>query len=89
MPAILSVWLSLVSSFIYLLLCYGSADILFIFQTIMESQKHSVAGDEITVPGATEKVSFLKTEHFLCIFFQSVSVFFFLEENKYWKYLFH
>ena len=24
----------------------------------MESQKHSVAGDEITVPGATEKVSF-------------------------------
>lgn len=36
----------------------------------MESQKHSVAGDEITVPGATEKVSFLRMEHFLCIFFK-------------------
>lgn len=55
----------------------------------MESQKHSVAGDEITVPGATEKVSFLRMEHFSMYFFQSVSVFFFLEENKYWKYLFH
>lgn len=38
----------------------------------MESQKHSVAGDEITVSGATEKVSFLKMKHSLCVFFFQV-----------------
>lgn len=38
----------------------------------MESQKHSVAGDEITVSGATEKVSFLKMKHSLCGFFFQV-----------------